>query len=237
MNAMTKTEVRVWDWPTRAFHWLLVTAILCAWLSAEFGRKIGDSMLVWHKWNGYIILILLVFRVIWGFAGSSTSRFSHFVHGPAFVLRYALDFARGNKRAFLGHNPLGTLMVLALMGTVVTQGITGLFSYEPDNFIAGPLARLLEDETATAVLKWHYRGFNLILLLVGLHITANILYGALAKDPLIRAMAKGTKPAKVYEDEMEARIPANVTLRAVIAFAAAAGVVLGGIVLAGGRIF
>jgi len=237
MDAMVKTEVRVWDWPTRAFHWLLVSAILCAWLSAEFGRKLGDSMLVWHKWNGYIILVLIVFRLIWGFAGSSTARFSHFVHGPAFVLRYAMDFARGHKRAFLGHNPLGTLMVLALMAVVTFQAISGLFSFEPDNFIAGPLARLLEDDTATGVLKWHYRGFTLIQLLVLAHVTANILYGVLAKDPLIRAMAKGTKPAKVYEDEMEAVIPANVTLRAALAFAAALVIVFGGIVLAGGRLF
>jgi cytochrome b len=237
MSAIAKTEVRAWDWPTRAFHWLLVTAILCAWLSAEFGHNIGDSMLKWHKWNGYFILVLMVFRMVWGFVGSSTARFAHFVRGPAFVLGYAMDFVRGTKRAFLGHNPLGTLMVLALMAMVVTQGLTGLFSYEPDNFIAGPLARLLEDETATGVLKWHYRGFNLILLLVALHVTANALYGFVAKDPLIRAMAKGTKPAKVYEDEMEAVVPANVNLRAAVSFGVALAIVFGGIVLAGGRLF
>jgi cytochrome b len=235
LNPSSRTEVRVWDWPTRTFHWLLVASILCAWASAEFAAKIGDSQWVWHRWNGYFILVLVVFRLIWGFAGSSTARFAHFVKPPAFVLRYALDFARGTKRAFLGHNPLGTLMVLALLAMVTIQGVSGLFSLEPDDFIAGPLARLLSDETATWVLKWHFRGFKLIEILVVLHVCANIAYGLLAKDPLIRAMATGTKPAKPYEDEAEATIPANVTARAALAFGAAAVIVLGGIMLAGGK--
>ncbi|MCA0406428.1 MAG: cytochrome b/b6 domain-containing protein [Proteobacteria bacterium] len=237
MSAIAKTEVRVWDWPTRAFHWLLVTAIVSAWASFEFAHKLGDNLLVWHRWNGYFVLVLIVFRLIWGFAGSSTARFSHFVHGPVFVLGYARDFISGRKRAFLGHNPLGTMMVLALLVAVFAQGLLGLFTLEHNELVAGPLKRLIEDDTANQVTKWHIRGFKIIQILVLAHVTANILYGVLAKDPLIRAMAKGTKPAKVYEDEMEAVIPANVTLRAVIAFAAALVIVFGGIVLAGGRLF
>ena len=226
----------MWDWPTRAFHWLLVLGIASAWVSFEFSARIGDTVLVWHRWNGYFVLVLLVFRLIWGFIGASTARFAHFVHGPAFVLRYALDFARGSKRAFLGHNPLGTLMVLALLAAVFAQAALGLFALEHNEITAGPLKRLISDGAAEQVTKWHLRGFKLILLLVVLHVSANIAYGVLAKDPLIRAMARGTKPAKPYEDEAEASIPANVTLRAVLAFGVAMVIVFGGITLAGGRL-
>jgi cytochrome b len=236
MSGQQNREVRVWDWPTRTFHWLLVAGIFCAWASFEFAHKIGDNVLLWHRWNGYFILVLLVFRLIWGFVGASTARFSHFVKSPVFVLGYALDFARGRKRAFLGHNPLGTMMVLALLAVVFTQGMLGLFSLEHNEITAGPLKRLISDETAEVVTKWHLRGFKIILLLVALHVSANIAYGVLAKDPLIRAMAKGTKPAKPYEDEAEAHIPAHVTLRAMLAFAVALVVVFGGITLAGGRL-
>lgn len=236
MTADTKSVVRVWDWPTRAFHWLLVGSIALAWASAEFGQKLGDNLLAVHRWNGYFILVLVVFRLIWGVIGSSTARFSHFVRSPAYVLAYARDFAAGTKRAYLGHNPLGTLMVLALLAMVTVQGISGLFSLEPDDFVAGPLARLLSDDNATWVLKWHFRGFNLILALVALHVLANAAYGVIANDPLIPAMIKGTKPAKPYEDGVEAVIPAHVGLRALVAFGMAAVVVFGVIVLAGGKL-
>lgn len=236
ISAETKSVVRVWDWPTRAFHWLLVGSIVLAWASAEFGQKLGDNLLAVHRWNGYCILVLVVFRLIWGVIGSSTARFSHFVRSPAYVLGYARDFAAGTKRPYLGHNPLGTLMVLVLLAMVAVQGVSGLFSLEADNFVAGPLARLLEDDTAAWVLKWHYRGFNLILALVALHVLANAAYGVIAKDPLIPAMIKGTKPAKPYEDGAEAEIPANVSLRALVAFALAGFIVFGGIVLAGGKL-
>lgn len=234
---LKKTGVRVWDWPTRAFHWLLVAAIASAWLSFEFAHALGDNTLVWHRWNGYAILVLVVFRLIWGFAGASTARFSHFVRSPMFVLRYARDFAWGNKRVFLGHNPLGTLMVLALLAGVATQGMLGLFSLEHNEIVAGPLKRLISDDAAALVTKWHVRGFKILLLLVALHVSANILYGLLAKDPLIRAMVTGRKPLRAYEDEAEAAIPHNVTLRAVVALALALVLVFGGIILAGGRIF
>ncbi|HRE21324.1 MAG TPA: cytochrome b/b6 domain-containing protein [Rhabdaerophilum sp.] len=234
---MMKTGVRVWDWPTRAFHWLLVATILCAWLSHRYGAKMGDPTLIWHRWNGYAILVLVVFRLFWGFVGSSTSRFSRFVHGPVFVLGYARDFISGNKRHFLGHNPLGTLMVLVLLATVLAQGVLGLFTLEHNEIVAGPLKRLLTDEMTEKVSKLHVRGLNYLIVLVAIHVLANAAYGFLAKDPLIKAMVTGRKPAADYEDEREARIPSNITLRAFLTLAAAIAVVFGGIMLAGGRIF
>jgi cytochrome b len=124
------TSVKAWDWPTRAFHWTLVFCIVSAWASFKLADRIGDPTLIWHRWNGYFILILLVFRLIWGFVGSSTSRFTAFVTWPWNALTYGLDMMRGKKRPFLGHNPLGTWMILALLAAVGIQGSLGLFSLE-----------------------------------------------------------------------------------------------------------
>lgn len=232
----TRPAVRVWDWPTRAFHWLLVFTILSAWASFEFAAKLGDPLLKWHRWNGYAILVLVVFRLIWGVVGSSTARFSHFVRGPGFILRYALDFARGHKRHFLGHNPLGTVMILVLLLAVLTQAVLGLFTLEHNEIVAGPLKRLISDEATAIVSKLHVRGFNIILALVVIHVLANAAYGLIARDPLIRAMITGTKPAAPYEDAPAARVPERIGLRALLALIAALVLVFGGIVLAGGRL-
>lgn len=236
MSGESRREVRVWDWPTRAFHWLLVLSILSAWLSHRFATKLGDPTLIWHRWNGYAILVLVVFRLIWGVVGGSTARFAVFVRGPIFTARYALDFFKGNKRPFLGHNPLGTVMILVLLVAVLTQAILGLFTLEHNEIVAGPLKRLLSDEATEAVSKLHVRGLNIILVLVAIHIAANTAYGLIAREPLVKAMVTGKKPAHAYEDEPEARIVEHTTLRAVVVLAVSIGLVFGGIVLAGGRI-
>jgi cytochrome b len=228
--------VKAWDWPTRAFHWTLVFCIGSAWISFRFADRIGDPTLIWHRWNGYFILILLTFRLIWGFAGSSTSRFSAFVTWPWTAARYGLDLLQGRKRHFLGHNPLGAWMILALLGVVGVQGVLGLFSLEHNELVAGPLKRLVAHETSEAITKWHVWGINVIIALAIAHVTANVLYGVVKKDPLITAMVTGEKPRDAYEDQSEANIPANVGLRAFFAFAMAALIVFGGIAALGGRI-
>ncbi len=237
MSEAAAPAVRVWDWPTRAFHWLLVATVVSAWASFEFAHKIGDNLLLWHRWNGYLVLVLLVFRLLWGFVGSSTARFEHFVHGPAFVLAYARDSLSGRKRAFLGHNPLGTLMVLALLALLFLQALLGLFALEHNELVAGPLKRLISDEAALKVTKWHIRVFKLIQLCVLAHVIANLLYALLARDPLIRAMISGTKPAKAYEDAPEARLAPCLALRAGIVLVIALVIVFGGILAAGGQLF
>jgi cytochrome b len=229
-------NVRAWDWPTRAFHWTLVFCIVSAWASFKLADRIGDPTLIWHRWNGYAILVLLVFRLIWGFVGSSTSRFSAFVTWPWHAAAYALDLLRGARRHYLGHNPLGTWMILALLAAVTAQGLLGLFSLEHNELVAGPLKRLIAHETSEKVTKWHVWFFNVILAMVALHITANVLYGLVKKDPLIRAMITGRKPADAYEDQSEAMIVPAVGTRAFLSLALAAVIVFGGIIAAGGRI-
>jgi cytochrome b len=228
--------VKVWDWPTRAFHWMLVFGVLNAWLSFKFADTVGDPTLRWHRWNGYAILVLVVFRVIWGFAGSSTARFSAFITWPWNAMFYGVDLLKGRNRPFLGHNPLGSWMIVALLLAVFVQATLGLFSLEHNELVAGPLKRLVAHETSEKITKWHVFGINVILGLVVFHVTANVLYGAIKKDPLIKAMITGKKPISTYEDQQEADIPQNVILRAFGCFLASIVVVFGGISLLGGKI-
>ncbi|WP_284180264.1 cytochrome b/b6 domain-containing protein [Rhabdaerophilum sp. SD176] len=240
MSGLDRTHagtVRVWDWPTRAFHWLFVSLIVSAWLSFELANKIGDPTLKWHRWNGYAILVLLVFRLIWGVVGSSTARWASFVRGPGAMLRYGLGMMRGEKARYLGHNPLGTAMILVLLAAVATQAMLGLFSLEHNEITAGPLKRLISDETAKVITDLHVRGFNMIIGFAAIHVLANAGYGMMTGEPLIQAMVTGRKPAEPYVDATEMVPAPSVTLRALVVLAMSIGIVFGGITLAGGRIF
>lgn len=229
-------KVRVWDWPTRLFHWLLVTCFLSAWVSFEYAAELDDPTLKWHRWNGYAILVLLVFRFLWGFAGSSTARFGALPLAPASVLRYLRATATGRQRPFLGHNPLGSWMVLALLLGLLIQAGLGLFTLEHNEITAGPLQRLISFEATEVISEWHRAGFNLLLALVCLHILANSLYQIVKRDPLVTAMLTGRKPARDYADALSARVPPKLALRAGLCLAAALLVVFGGITVAGGRL-
>jgi cytochrome b len=229
-------DVRVWDLPTRLFHWTFVTLIISAWVSSEFASKLNDPTLKWHRWNGYAILVLVVFRLIWGLVGSSTSRFASFVRWPWTAAAYGLDLLRGKHRPFLGHNPLGSWMILMLLATVAVQGILGLYTLEHNDITAGPLNRTISEDTSKIVGWLHVRGFRVILSLAVLHIFANSLYQLLKKDPLITAMITGLKPAALYEDTPEAAIHDKVGLRALLCLAVAIIMVFGSILLLGGRI-
>lgn len=238
LNAST-SHVRAWDWPTRAFHWALVTTLVCAWVSFRYANAIGDPTLKWHRYNGYAILVLIVFRLLWGVVGSSTSRWSAFVTWPWRAAGYAIDVARGRDRHYLGHNPLGTYMILALLAVVGAQATLGLFIVEHNDLTWGPLYRWVQDEALKKrLLDWHLMAFYWVILpLVALHVMANILYQLIKKDPLVTAMITGKKPAAPYEDQREAVPVPAVGRRALACLAAAAAIVLGGIVAGGGRLF
>jgi cytochrome b len=229
-------NVRAWDWPTRAFHWCLVLLVFNAWASIQFAARVGDNNLVWHRWNGYAILTLIVFRLIWGFAGSSTARFSAFVTWPWTALAYAFAMLGGRSKHYLSHNPLGGWMVLVLLAALFGQAVGGLYSIDHNEIIAGPLKRTIDHDLALVIGKWHTWFFNVIIGLVCVHILANALYGVFKGEPLIEAMMTGNKPRLEYADQSEARVADNVGFRALIALALAAVIVFGGISLMGGRI-
>lgn len=236
-DSTAATSVRAWDLPTRLFHWTLVLLIVSAWLTYEFAEAIGDETLVWHRVIGLAVLVLVVWRALWGFAGSSTSRFADFVRGPRAWFSYARGLVNGQAQRFLGHNPLGGLMVLTLLAVVAVQAGLGLFAVDDNDLVGGPLYRLISEDGNQRAAGLHGLLFeNVLLPLVGIHLLANILYVLVKREPLIRAMVTGRKPAEDYEDAGEAKIIERPLLRAALCLAVAAVIVLGGIVALGGRL-
>ncbi len=185
----TPQPVRVWDLPTRLFHWGLALTIVGSVLSA----KIGGSAMVWHFRFGFVVFTLLVFRLLWGLVGGRWSRFANFIHAPGTVLRYLRGDTRPDEHLDVGHNPLGSLSVFALLALLSVQVGTGLVA---DDEIAnlGPLNRFVSGATALGATAWHKRwGQALILVLVVLHIGAIVFYLWRKKINLVRPMLVGDK--------------------------------------------
>ena len=190
-----KQKLKVWDWPTRLFHWLLVLSIAFMWYSAET----GGNMLVWHLRCGVFILGLIIFRLCWGFWGSDTSRFNNFVRGPAQIKRYLRGEISENEQP--GHNPLGALMVLALIGGMCLQVGTGLFASDQNTFINhGYLNGLVSSATADQLRSIHVTFFNVLLALIVVHIATVFLYKLIKKHDLIKPMFTGYK-------QLEGKLP------------------------------
>jgi cytochrome b len=183
------TAVRVWDLPTRAFHWVLALTIVASVVSA----KIGGNAMLWHFRFGYVVFALVAFRVLWGLVGGRWSRFSSFVYSPGTVLRYLRGQSRADEHHDVGHNPLGSFSVLALLGFLALQVATGLVA---DDEIAnvGPLNRFVSGSTAGQATHWHKDYGQWILLgLVALHIAAILYYLLAKKTNLVRPMLNGDK--------------------------------------------
>ncbi len=176
--------VRVWDGATRAVHWLLVVLLGVSWWTASHHR------MDYHRYSGYAMLGVLVFRLYWGFFGSTTARFTHFVKGPRSIWRY-LRFR--TLPVTPGHNPLGALSVLALLGLLLAQVILGLFSVDVDGLESGPLSHWVSFETGREFARLHRSGFGLLKMLVLLHVGAVGFYWIVKRDNLIRPMITGHK--------------------------------------------
>ena len=220
-----------WDFPTRAFKWTLVALVASAWASNKFGAATPN----WHKWSGYAILVLIVFRLLWGFAGGSTARFGNFIRGPRSVLNYGLAILRGQPVKYLGHNPFGALMVVALLVLLGAQSVLGLYAGDEDRIIIdGPLARTVSDATVAFAARWHHRLFDLLKIVIVLHVLANVVATFVKKEPLIQGMATGYKPAERYVDAAEAR-PGSI-VAALACLAVSIALVFGGIIALGGKI-
>jgi cytochrome b len=225
-------RVRAWDLPTRLAKWLLALLVVLAWASNKFGSAVP----FWHVWNGYAILVVIAFRILWGFFGGTTARFSTFVSSPWGALAYLRTQAVGRARRYLGHNPLGAWMVLALLGAVAAQACLGLYSADADRLIVeGPLAKTISDASVDFAAHWHRVGFNIILGLVTLHILANLAYDLLGRYGLTRAMLTGRKAPADYQDMREAA--AGSPAVALMCLAAAIVIVFGGIFALGGNPF
>ena len=182
-GAAPAPRVRVWDVPVRLCHWLIVLFVAASWWTAETKR------MDWHRYSGYALLALAVFRVYWGFFGSSTARFAEFVRGPRTVVGYL----RGRWAAIPGHNPLGALSVLALLGLLLTQIVLGLFAVDVDGIESGPLSTYVSFDTGRAAADWHDTLFDALLWLIGLHVAAVLFYLLYKKENLIATMLHGMR--------------------------------------------
>ena len=174
-------DIPVWDPALRLFHWSLVACVVGAVVSV----KIGGNAMRWHQGFGLAVLGLIVWRLQWGFVGPQTARFRAFVRGPREILAYL----RGQWHG-VGHNPLGALSVLALLGLFGLQALLGLFTYDEIAF-RGPLARLIDPDWQIRLTHWHRALEPLLWLIVLLHVGAIVFYAVVKKDDLVRPMVTG----------------------------------------------
>lgn len=182
-------KTRVWDLPTRLFHWALVACVIAAFVTA----KVGGNAMVWHGRLGLAILGLLVFRIVWGFIGSTYARFAQFVRGPAAIRAYLRGEWQGQ-----GHNPLGALSVLALLAVLTLQATTGLFAND-DIAFEGYLYVLVGSELSGKITGIHQLFEKALMLLVALHIGAIVFYARVKKHNLVKPMLTGWTDGKPCE--------------------------------------
>lgn len=179
-------RAKLWDAPVRIVHWLLVVLIAFSWWASE-------DHLNWHRWSGYTILGLVVFRILWGFAGGGAARFASFVRGPKATLEYARSLPERAPSSVPGHNPLGGWSVLALLAVLVVQVTTGLFAVDIDAFEAGPLSDRVSFETGRAIAEVHELSFRVLQVLVVAHVAAVLFYLFYKRTNLIGPMITGRR--------------------------------------------
>ena len=185
--------VRVWDLPTRLFHWSLVLLVSFSGITGEFGDDFGANVLDWHARSGYAILTLLFFRLLWGFVGGTHARFRSFVRGPRAVLAYLRGLSAGKSEPHLGHNPAGGWSVLLMLACLSLQVGTGLFLSDDDLGFTAPLANYVSDRMSDRLHALHEANFFVLMVLVALHLSAVAFHLWVKKENLVRAMVSGNK--------------------------------------------
>jgi cytochrome b len=182
-------RVRVWDLPTRLFHWVLAACVIGSVVSA----KIGGNAMAWHFRSGYVIFTLLAFRLLWGLVGGRWSRFASFVYAPATLLRHLRGGSRAEEHHEVGHSPLGALSVFALLAILAAQVGSGLFA-DDEISNTGPLIKFVSGATSSVLTSWHKTfGQWTILTLVALHVAAILIYRVRRGRDLVRPMIVGDK--------------------------------------------
>jgi cytochrome b len=205
-------RIRVWDLPTRVFHWLLVACVVLLVITGHVG---GDAM-QWHARLGYTVLTLLLFRLAWGFLGGHWSRFRSFLYAPSSVLAYL--GGRAHPDHLVGHNPLGAGSVFAMLLLLLAQVGTGLVSDDEIAF-TGPLNRFVKNSTALAA-TWYHKAVGqwLVIALVVVHVSAIVYYLVKKRENLVRPMVVGDKnvasEARSSRDDGATRVIALVLVAA-----------------------
>ena len=190
-------DLRVWDMPVRAMHWLLAIGIgVCWWTGVE-------NELEYHLYSGYAILWIVLMRLYWGLVGSSTARFVNFVRGPKAILDYATTLHRRDTPHAHGHNALGAISIVVMLGLVLTVVILGLFAVDVDGLYSGPLSSYVTFKQGRHIAHLHYDWFNILLWMIGLHLAAVLFYFLYNRQNLIGPMISGTRRGEATEPQMK----------------------------------
>ena len=179
---------RVWDLPVRLMHWGLVLAVLGAWLT----RELEGDWFEWHTRCGYAVLLIAATRIIWGFVGTRHARFGDFVRGPGAILAYLRAKPGDEAARIAGHNPLGALMVLALLAMLLAQAVLGLFAND-EALEVGPLYGYVSDDTSDLLTGLHERLFDVLVVAIAVHVAAALFYLVVRREDLILPMITGRK--------------------------------------------
>ena len=183
-------DLRVWDLPVRVMHWLLAIGIgVCWWTGIE-------NELEYHLYSGYAILWIVLMRLYWGVVGSSTARFVNFVRGPKAILDYATTLHRRDTPHAHGHNALGAISIVVMLGLVLTVVVLGLFAVDVDGLYSGPLSSYVTFKQGRHIAHLHYDWFNILLWMIGLHLAAVLFYFLYKRQNLIRPMISGKRQVK-----------------------------------------
>ncbi len=186
-------SILIWDLPLRLFHWTLVASIAWSWIAIEFFDNLQQ-----HFYAGYVTLTLLLFRVAWGFAGSYYSQFKRLFFSPKESLVYARGLFANSSKRYAGHSPIGSYAVIALLGFLLVQVTTGLFS--TDEYYFGPLASLVGQARMEQLTDLHKANFEWLQAMIVLHIIAIAVYRLVKKEPLTAAMISGRKDNQDLEN-------------------------------------
>jgi len=195
---MATRRQRVWDVPTRIMHWLLVALLgVCWWTGVH-------NQLDYHLYSGYGVLWIALMRLYWGFFGSSTARFTHFVRGPVGILNYARTLHHRDTAHSYGHNPVGAISVLLMLAAVLAVVGFGLFAVDVDGLYSGPLSSYVTFKGGRHLAHLHYQWFEYLLAIIGLHLVAVAFYYVYKRQNLVAPMISGSRTvAEAADEELE----------------------------------
>ena len=210
-------RTRIWDLPTRLFHWLLAALVIFSFTTG----KLGGDWLTWHFRSGYAIASLLLFRLLWGFAGPRYARFASFLPSPSRPWRVVRSTESRAVPVGAGHSQIGTLSVYALLIVLALQVSTGVFTND-GSFTEGPWVKFISEALSNRLSTVHYYNHFLVAGLTGVHVAAIAYYLLARREDLLTPMLTGDKlgiDAPAAEDGMSIRV------RAAVLAALAGGVV------------
>jgi cytochrome b len=190
-------DVKVWDVGVRVFHWAITFLLVFQVVTG----KVAGTWMKWHVYAGYAVLVLVVFRILWGFAGGTHARFASFLKGPVAALHFARRLFSREAVPQLGHNPLGGWMVLAMVAAFLFQAVTGLCANDGVD-TEGPFAARVGLDTSDYLSKLHRVNMWLLVALAVMHVAAVLYHWLVKKEDLIVAMVSGVKrvPASLVAD-------------------------------------